>query len=226
MAGQDKLFDDSVYFDEAIHESMTNERKIQDIMAAIALKPNAINMNNPEYFYVSVINDDVDIYRSGSSDAPNATITYEDESLGEHELYTVSSDTRTLYEGFLWGIPTIKVQETEVPAIHLFGNYTDIYGSDMVIPLANIAELFRHDKTFATLTAELHELDEMNVGTTYQVPLLKNKRTGEVMYRDAKAADVERVIGELGLKPTLVYSVGNAWNSLDHPRPAGGFKLS
>lgn len=220
-----KLFDDTQYFNEEIHESITHEHKLQALMAALAIKQDVTNFNNPTYYFVSVKNSDVPIFRSTSSDSPAAHATYEDtnERLG---FARTATDSDTLYEGFLWGVPTLKVDDAEVPSVHLFSDYTDLYTSDVLIPLTGIAELFRHDARFAALTAELHELGFSSDSKRYEVPLYRDKKTGEVVYKNASSADIERIIGDLSLRPTLLFTDDDIWNSMGRPRPKGWINIS
>lgn len=223
MSAKEKLFDDSEYFDEAIHESITHEQKMHNLLAAIAIKPNITNYNNPTYFYASIVADDVPIFRSTSSDTPIAHAVYAD-TKEKWNFAPTKADTNTLYEGFLWGVPTVIIDDAEVPSLHLFTDYSDIRTSDVLIPLVGIAELFKHDVRFAALTAEQHELGYACDSKRYEIPLYRDKKTGEVVYKNATSEDIGRIIGELGLKPTMLYG-GSIWDADAHPRPEGGYKI-
>lgn len=116
-------------------------------------------------------------------------------------------DGKSHFQAYLVGFPRLILDDDKPrDCLHIWGNNSDIFAYNFAIHLGAISGLFVYSELRTRLQIDLDELAFGDVASRYEIPLLRNKKTGEEYYRDASFEDIERIIEEIDEKPTRVVS--------------------
>ncbi len=166
-----------------------------------------IFLSSPRYVDVVLMaNSDIS-YEPGERDADFVANDYAQGTHfeGDFRNWIPQGIARTEYSGYLAGFPRIKDKDGNgVDCIHIWGNNSDVFGDTYAFPLRSLATLAVYSQLITRLQTELDELS-MGAESRYQTPVLRDKNTGQVHYRDATGDDIEEVIEAPENAPVLVY---------------------
>lgn len=113
------------------------------------------------------------------------------------------------YEGFLAGFPRITDPDGRYKdCLHMWENNSSVMDATYAIPLTAIKGLYVFSKLRTDLMVDLDELAMGDVGSRYEIPMIRNKKTGEVHYRDAEYEDIENIVESMNELPVCVFGVG------------------
>lgn len=115
--------------------------------------------------------------------------------------------TRSIIEGYIAGFPRLNLEDgTKIDTLHYWVNNSDVLGETLAVPLDCVKGLVIYSKLRTRLEMDLDE-QAMDADSVFEVPLLREKKTGEMIFRTADTDDIARVIDEMDEVPTCVPGV-------------------
>jgi len=107
--------------------------------------------------------------------------------------------------GYLVGFPRLRENDQRnIDCLHCWENDSDIFNRTMAVPLLGVRGLFLYSKFRTRLQLEIDHLSDSSV-PEYEVPLLRNKNTGETYYRDATLTDIQELIDGMEHRLSVIY---------------------
>jgi hypothetical protein len=116
-------------------------------------------------------------------------------------------------DGYLAGFPALLTpDENVIKCLHLWSHNSDIFSETYALPLLALTGLLVYSRQQTKLLMELDELS-MGAESRYQIPLLRQKTSGDMIYRDAEPEDIVDAIEKLDDAPTLIYGTHGSLNA-------------
>lgn len=86
------------------------------------------------------------------------------------------------YTAYLGGFPRLQAEDgTNIDCLHVWLLNSDVYAENYAIPFTALRGLFLHSKFQALLEAQIEELGHGDVQPLYEIPLLRDRISGETI---------------------------------------------
>lgn len=159
-----------------------------------------MELHNPEAFYPT--SSETEIRSPEYAEAADL----EDDDFAYWESRNMHN---TLINGYLAGFPRLYLADgTRLDCLHYWGLNSDIFAENWAVPLSIIKGLVIYSKTRTRLQMDLEE-QGMGERSIFEVPILRDTRTGDLIHRRATIDDIEKVIKDLDETeyPTQIHGI-------------------